>query len=300
MTPECVWPLAAELGEGPIWWRAAVWFTDIKGCKVHRFDPASGTGKSWDAPAPVGFLAPLKTGHFIAGARTGLMDFDPGTGAFTPLCVAEPGLPGNRLNDGAVDRKGRLWFGSMDDSEGVASGALYRLTEAGPRVMDGGIVITNGPAFSPDGRTLYHTDTLGKAIYAFDLAEDGTLSNKRLFVTIEDGAGWPDGPVVDNEGCLWTGLFGGWSARRYGPDGALADEVRFPVANVTKLAFGGDDGRTVYATTAWKGLTADQRAAQPLAGGLFRFRGDVPGQPQQAVTVIPRGTDRPGSRARDR
>jgi sugar lactone lactonase YvrE len=286
--PECVWPLAAELGEGPVWWRGAVWFTDIKGCKVHRFDPASGMGKSWEAPAPVGFLAPLENGHFIAGAGTGLMDFDPRTGAFSAPAAVESHLPGNRLNDGAVDGKGRLWFGSMDDGEGNASGALYRLAEAGPRVMDSGIVITNGPAFSPDGRTLYHTDTLGKAIHAFDLAEDGGLSNKRLFVTIEDGAGWPDGPVVDSEGFLWTGLFGGWAARRYAPDGTLAGEVRFPVANVTKLAFGGDDLETAYATTAWKGLDAAGRAAQPLAGGLFRFRVDVPGLPQQAVTVIPR------------
>lgn len=292
VTPECVWPLACELGEGPLWWGGALWFTDIKGFKIHRFDPVSGAGRSWNAPVPVGFLAPLENGRFIAGAGTGLLEFDPASGIFQTLCVVEPHLPANRLNDGAVDAKGHLWFGSMDDREADASGALYRLGEAGPLVMDFGIVITNGPAFSPDGRTLYHTDTLGKTIHVFDVADDGALSNKRLFVTIESGAGWPDGPAVDSQGCLWTGLFGGWAARRYAPDGQLMDEVRFPVANVTKLAFGGDDLRTVYATTAWKGLDADQRAAQPLAGGLFCFRADVPGQPQQAVKVIPRGTDR--------
>ncbi|MBN9588876.1 MAG: SMP-30/gluconolactonase/LRE family protein [Alphaproteobacteria bacterium] len=288
VSPECVWPLAAELGEGPLWWQDAVWFTDIKGCRVHRFDPKTGTGKSWHAPAPVGFLAPLESGHFIAGTKIGLMDFDPATGDFTPLCPVEPNLPGNRLNDGAVDAKGRLWFGSMDDAETGSSGALYRLAETGPKVMDAGIIITNGPAFSPDGRTLYHTDTLGKTIYAFDMADDGALSNKRLFVAIEDGAGWPDGPVVDSEGYLWTGLFGGWAVRRYAPDGSLVDEVRFAVANVTKLAFAGEDLKTVYATTAWKGLDTQTRTAQPLAGGLFRFRVDVPGMPQQAVKVIPR------------
>ncbi len=287
LPPECVWALGCELGEGPIWWRGRIWFTDIKGCRVHCFDPASGTGKSWDAPAPVGFLAPLENGHFIAGAKTGLMTFDPQSGTFSPPAAVEPHLPGNRLNDGAVDGAGRLWFGSMDDDEADASGALYRLTEAGPTVMDSDIVITNGPAFSPDGRTLYHTDTLGRTIHAFDLADDGTLSNRRLFVTIEDGAGWPDGPVVDSEGFVWTGLFGGWAARRYAPDGTLVDELRFPVANVTKLAFGGGDLKTVYATTAWKGLDQAQRAAQPLAGGLFRFHADVPGQPQQAAKIIP-------------
>jgi sugar lactone lactonase YvrE len=292
VTPECVWPLACELGEGPLWWGSALWFTDIKGFKIHRFDPVSGTGRSWNAPAPVGFLAPLENGRFIAGARTGLLEFDPASRIFQTLCVVEPHLPANRLNDGAVDAKGRLWFGSMDDSEADASGVLYQLTEVGPKTMDSGIVITNGPAFSPDGRTLYHTDTLGRTIHAFDAGDDGTLSNKRPFVTIESGAGWPDGPVVDSKGFVWTGLFGGWAARRYSPDGRLVDEVRFPVANVTKLAFGGDDLRTVYATTAWKGLDAAQRAAQPLAGGLFRFRADVPGMAQRPVKIIPRGMDR--------
>ncbi|MCP5411991.1 MAG: SMP-30/gluconolactonase/LRE family protein [Alphaproteobacteria bacterium] len=290
--PECVLPLAAELGEGPLWWQGALWFTDIKGLKVHRFVPQSGALKSWDAPAQAGFLAPLENGHFIAGAQSGLLDFDPASGAFDPVCAVEPDQPGNRLNDGAVDAKGRLWFGSMDDGEGAASGALYRLTQAGPQAMESGIVITNGPAFSPDGRTLYHTDTLGRTIFAYDLASDGSLSNKRLFAAIEDGAGWPDGLTVDSAGSVWTGLFGGWAVRRYVPDGTLAEEIRFPVANITKIAFGGDDLRTVYATTAAKGLDRAAREGQPLAGGLFAFLAEVPGLPQRAVTVTPAGFNR--------
>jgi len=195
----------------------------------------------------------------------------------------EPHKPGNRLNDACVDAEGHLWFGSMDDGEEVASGCLYRLTHDGSRAMDDGYVITNGPAFSPDGRTLYHTDTLERVIYAFDRDADGTISSKRIFALIEDGAGYPDGPTVDSEGCLWTGLFGGWSARRYSPTGEFLMEVRFPCANVTKIAFAGKDLRTVYATTAWKGLDAKARAEQPLAGGLFRFVVDVPGLPQHEV-----------------
>ena len=166
----------------------------------------------------------------------------------------------------------------MDDAESAASGMLYRFDRGSLAPMDSGYVITNGPAFSPDGRILYHTDTLERLIYAFDLREDGSLANKRIFVKIEEGAGYPDGPVVDREGCLWTGLFGGWSARRYSPQGRLLQIVRFPVANVTKLAFGGADFTTVYATTARKGLDAAALAAQPLAGGLFRFEASAPGQ----------------------
>lgn len=285
--PACVWPLAAVLGEGPLWWDGALWFTDIKRRKVHRFDPAGETA-SWDAPSEVGFLAPFRNQHFLAGAKAGLYDFDPVAGSFALIRTIEPDQPGNRLNDGAVDAKGRLWFGSMDDGERAATGKLYRLDAGGLAAMDSGTVITNGPAFSPDGLTLYHTDTLGKTIYAFDTGEDGALRNKRVFVKIEEGAGWPDGPVVDRQGCLWTGLFGGWAARRYAPDGALLETVSFPVANVTKLAFGGDDLTTVYATTASKGLDAAALKKQPLAGGLFRFTVDMPGLAQTPIGFAPR------------
>jgi D-xylonolactonase len=289
----CPWPLACELGEGPVWWRGALWFTDIKQKQVHRFDPHSGPqrskGQSWPAPSQVGFLAPLQDGHFIAGAKTGLLDFDSVTGTFRLIRTVEPLLPSNRLNDGAVDGRGRLWFGSMDDAERNPSGMLYRLDRDGLAAMDSGYVITNGPAFSPDGGTLYHTDTLQKRIYAFDLREDGSLANKRLFVTIEEGAGYPDGPVVDSEGCLWTGLFGGWAARRYAPDGRLLQSVAFPVANVTKLAFGGPDLTTVYATTARKGLDTNALAAQPQAGGLFCFQADTAGQKQTCASIAPDG-----------
>ena len=284
--PECVWPVQAVLGEGPLWWDGALWFTDIKSKKIHCYAP-DGAPRTWDAPSEVGFLAPFNNGHFLAGAKTGLHDFDPATGGFELIRVVEPDRPGNRLNDGAVDANGRLWFGSMDDGEADASGRLYCLSGNDLKVMDEGYIITNGPAFSPDRGTLYHTDTLQKLIYAFDVAADGALSNRRIFVRIEDGAGYPDGPVVDAQGCLWTGLFGGWSVRRYSPDGELLQTIRFPVANVTKIAFGGAQLKTIYATTARKGLDARALAEQPLAGGLFRFDADVAGLPPPSIARTP-------------
>ncbi len=283
--PECMWALGAELGEGPLW-RApedALWLVDIKKLQIHRFDLASGEKKSFDAPAQPGFLAPLPDGKLIVGLKTGLHTFDPANGSFTLRHVVEPDRPNNRLNDGAVDGTGHLWFGSMDDGERAETGRLYRLDGQGPQPKDDGYCITNGPAFSPDGKTLYHTDTLKKIIYAFDLRDDGTLSNKRIFAEIEDGAGYPDGPVVDSEGYLWSALFAGWAVRRYSPHGKLVASVKFPCANITKIAFGGPKLTTVYATTAGKGLHETARAAQPLAGGLFRFEVDVPGQPQHVV-----------------
>jgi len=281
-TPICIWPLAARLGEGPLWWQGAVWFTDIKQKRIHRFDPLTKVGKSWDAPAEPGFLAPVTDGTFIAGLKTGLHRFVPESGAFTLITEVEPDLPGNRLNDGAVDAQGRLWFGSMDDEEAAQCGSLYCFARGKLIKADPDYLITNGPTFSPDGRRLYHTDTLKKEIYVFDLADDGALSNKRLFAAIEDGAGYPDGPVADSEGCIWSGLFGGWGVRRYAPDRRWLQTVDLPVANVTKVAFGGDDLCDVYVTTAWKGLDDAARKAQPLAGGLFHFRSTVPGLKQNA------------------
>ena len=282
MRPTCIWPLAAKLGEGPLWWQGAVWFTDIKLKRIHRFDPVTGVGKAWEAPAEPGFLAPMTDGTFIAGLKTGLHRFVPESGAFTLMTAVEPQTPGNRLNDGAVDAAGRLWFGSMDDAETAQRGALYCFARGKLILADPDYLITNGPTFSPDGTRLYHTDTLKKEIYLFDVAQNGTLSNKRLFAAIADGAGYPDGPVADAEGCIWSGMFAGWGIRRYAPDGTLLQTVEMPVANVTKVAFGGEDLRDVYVTTAWKGLDATARKAQPLAGGLFHFRSPVPGLKQNA------------------
>ena len=121
---------------------------------------------------------------------------------------------------------------------------------------DPGYVVTNGPAESPDGRTLYHTDTLAGVIYAFDRAGDGSLTNKRVFARIEAGEGYPDGPIVDAEGCVWTGVFGGWGLQRYSPSGELLTTLRLPCSAVTKAAFGGDDLRTLYITTAHVALGA--------------------------------------------
>ena len=282
---ECVWSVEAVLGEGPVWSAAekAVWFVDIKAPAIHRFDPATGARLSWSAPARVGFLLPTIRG-WMAGLKTGLHSFNPETGNFTLLHVVEPHAPNNRLNDGFVDSEGFLWFGSMDDNEEEPSGALYQLNDTGCIRRDPGYVVTNGPAESPDGRVLYHTDTLAGMIYAFDRTRTGSLSNKRIFARFTPGSGYPDGPIVDAEGCLWTGVFGGWGLQRYSPQGELLQTIPLPCSAVTKAAFAGDDLKTLYITTAHVALDAEQRRQQPLAGGLFRARVDVPGLPQGIVS----------------
>ena len=285
-TPTPLWEVGATLGEGVLWDapNQQVWFVDIKGRRLHRC-AADGSGRrSWDAPGQVSFVVRASDGGLVVSLEDGLYRFVESTGEFIPFAKVEADVPGNRFNDGHVDAQGRLWFGSMDDAEEQATGVLYRFDGKHIVRMDDGYIITNGPAVSPDGRTLYHTDTLDKRVYAFDLAEDGSLSNKRLFAEITDG-GWPDGMAVDADGHVWIAVFRGWRIERRDPQGRKVGEVRFPCSNITKLAFAGDDLRTVYATSARKGLSAEELAQQPLAGALFTFRAETAGLPHHVLRL---------------
>jgi D-xylonolactonase len=177
--PECIWPLAATLGEGPVWHAEdnALYFVDIKQRAIHRCEEDGSRRQSWTVPEEVGFALPIHGGGFVCGLPGRLMRFSFDSGELTPLLELEADLPGNRLNDGYVDRHGCLWFGSMDNAEMAPSGSLYRLCEdQALERKDSGYVITNGPCVSPDGRTFYHTDTLEKTVYAFD---------------VDDQAPWP-------------------------------------------------------------------------------------------------------------
>jgi D-xylonolactonase len=285
--PVCIWPAGAELGEGPLWHASSrsVYFVDIRARKVHRCAEDGSQRRSWDAPGQPGFIVPVAEGGFACALDDGLYRFSETTGQFSALRSVEADLTSNRFNDGFVDAQGCLWFGSMDAGETQPTGSLYRIDRYGNLTSaDSGYIITNGPAISPDGKTLYHTDTLEKTVFAFDILPDGTLGGKRRFVTIM-GSGYPDGMAVDADGNVWIALFGGWRIERYSPEGKRIGNIGFPCSNITKLAFGGDDLRTAYVTTAWKGLSDVQRAAEPLAGGLFTFRSDTPGLAQHEFSI---------------
>ncbi|MGG1945491.1 SMP-30/gluconolactonase/LRE family protein [Trinickia sp. NRRL B-1857] len=286
ISPECIWPLGAELGEGPVWSKTekAVYFVDIKRKQVHRYIAATHETMTWPAPSEPGFIIPASDDTFVCGLRKGLYRFDARVGTFDKLMEVERERTTNRLNDGFCDPRGYLWFGTMDDEEQAPTGALYRVNDAGTlERRDDGYDIANGPAMSPDGRTLYHTDTRGQTIYASDVDDEGKLSNKRVFVKLQ-GSAYPDGMAIDAEGCVWVALFNGGCIERYSREGKQIDTVAFPCSNITKLVFGGDDLRTAYVTTAMKGLSPVKRERETLAGGLFMFRTPVPGLPQNVVT----------------
>lgn len=276
-----VWTGGAALGEGPVWDAAsgALWFVDIKAPSVHRLDPASGDVASWPAPAQVGWVFPTGEGTMIAGLQTGLARFDPADGSFAHLADVEPERPGNRLNDATVGADGSVWFGSMDDGHEQPTGRFFRFDGASvtPLAIEP-VPITNGPALSPDGTTLYHVDTVGGVIRASPVADGRVTGEPRAFVRIDPAVGHPDGVSTDSAGNVWVAIWGGWCARLYAPDATLLREVRLPCAQVTKVALGGPDLRTAYVTTAQIGLDAAALADQPEAGHLFAFDVEVSGR----------------------
>lgn len=280
----CIWDAGAALGEGPVWVARehALYWVDIKGGQIHSLSPATGARSSWSTPQQPGSLAPAVDGGFIGAFRNGFAKISLGEAEIVLEAIADPeeDRPGNRFNDGKVDGKGRFWAGTMDDHEKDPSGVLYRLDpDLSWRSLDDGYVVTNGPAFSPDGRTLYHTDTFAGLIHAFDLADNGSLGNKRPFVRIPTDRGYPDGMTVDADGCLWVAHWGGWGLSRFDPEGKLCGQIDLPVAQVTSCAFGGSDLTQLFITTAAIGLDAQARRRQPLAGGLFICEPGVAGLP---------------------
>jgi sugar lactone lactonase YvrE len=267
----CVADVHAVLGEGPVWVarESALYWVDIKGRKIFRIDE-DGALQQWDTPFRVGSLAPRARGGFIAGTDEGFAHIDVEAGRFEILHNPEAHLPDNRFNDGKVDRRGRFWAGTMDDTEQEAKGSLYRL-RAGVEstAVDRDYKVTNGPAFSPAGDIMYHNDSARQVTYAFDVDADGELSNKRVFLQFTESDGYPDGMAVDAEGCLWIAFWDGWCVRRFSPAGECVATVRVPVARPTSCAFGGRALDRLYISSASIGLDAEALASQPQAGGLF-------------------------------
>lgn len=272
-----------RLGEGPIWnsREGALYWVDIEHNAFHRLVTATGKHDTFRADLPVCTLAFREAGGLVIATRDGFAFWDLETGELQPISDPEAGKEGtHRFNDGAVDRQGRFWAGTMSPPD--ATSALYRLDpDLSVHEMETGLTISNGIGWSPDNRTMYFTDTPPKIIYAYDFDPiTGEIENRRPFVYTPEEDGAPDGLAVDSEGFVWSARWGGWKITRYDPDGKVESEVRLPVAQVSSCAFGGPALTELYITTAWSGLRAEARRAQPMAGDLFRLQTDVRGLPE--------------------
>jgi xylono-1,5-lactonase len=274
----CLADVGANLGEGPCWVvrEQAIYWVDINRPTIFRWNEREGVRKI-PIDKPICSIAPKASGGFIGADHDGLIAIDADfniTSIFKPVA----NVPTNRFNDGKVDRAGRFWAGTMDHRERASSGSLYRLdVDSKCSRIDTGYRVTNGPAFSPDGMTLYHTDSAIQRVYAFALDRNGEATGRRVFLQFQHVDGYPDGMTVDSEGCLWIAFWDGWCIRRFSPEGELLLEIAVPVQRPTSVAFGGADMATLFITSAARDLTSEDLRDQPTAGGLFAHRPGIIG-----------------------
>jgi sugar lactone lactonase YvrE len=286
------------LGESPLWHRhqQVLWWCDIPGHRLHRWEPSNSRHRVWTFETDVACCAAIEgSDDLLLGMRDGLWRFHPATGERTLLAAAPYDTARERFNDGKADPQGRFWVGTIYEPRDPPLAALYCLADGQLTRRADGIVTSNGLAVSPDQRTMYWTDTKAHTIYAWDFdAATGTIAGRRDFATFApkqagqglDGyGGRPDGAAVDVEGAYWVAMFEGRQVLRLSPQGEVLQALRLPAQCPTMVAFGDEDLRTLYITTARHGRSAEELQALPLSGCVLRVRVDVAGEPIAAVRL---------------
>ncbi|MCG2582917.1 SMP-30/gluconolactonase/LRE family protein [Massilia sp. TS11] len=287
---QVAWHEAMSVGESPLWHHgeSSLYWVDINQCLVHRLHPASGQHASWRMDSEPSSLAIDGGGGLLVATRQGIVHLDPASDARRLLYPALYDTATTRFNDGKVDPAGRYWIGTIYEPRTSPAAEMFCLDKGELRkVWSGGMTNSNGLAFAPDGRTMYHADTASHRIdcYDFDVAS-GRVGKARAFQLFSadkhDPAygGRPDGATIDSEGCYWVAMFEGARVLRFAPDGKLLREILLPVRCPTMLAFGGDDLRTLYITSASHGRPATETASYPLNGRLLSIRVEVAGRPE--------------------
>jgi L-arabinonolactonase len=274
MRIEVVIDVKTILGEGPLWdvEEQRLYFIDSFGCNVFRCTHDGREVRAWDVPSKIGSMALRRKGGAVVSLEDGFYALDFKTGDVDLIVDPEPGKDGNRINDGKVDKRGRFVAGSMDKVEDGPNGALYRLDpDLSLHTLDTGIVVSNGPCWSPDGSIFYFADTWSGEIWAYDYdLETGNVSNRRTFVKIKSTTGGAaDGSTVDAEGCLWNAQVYDGKVIRYAPDGTIDRVIEMPVKKVTSCMFGGPNLDILYITSMAKPPLPRFPGDGVLRGSLF-------------------------------
>jgi sugar lactone lactonase YvrE len=281
---ECVLDVKASLGEGPVWSvdEQVLYWVDINAPALNRFDPATGINAAWPMPQSIGSFVLRASGGFVAAMRDGfwLVSRD---GRPLRRIVGAPYDPAHhRFNDGRADPQGRFWAGSMNEKRDANTACLYRLDpNLELAAMIPGVMISNGLAWSPDARTMYHSDTPARTVWAWDFdAATGAIANRRVFARFDGDKDRPDGAAVDREGCYWSAFYGAGKVVRLSPAGERLAEYPLAAMAPTMCAFGGPDLKTLFVTSARQRRDAEELERLPQSGGIFAMRVDVPGLPE--------------------
>jgi sugar lactone lactonase YvrE len=270
-----------------------LYWCDIPAGQLHRWDPRHQVHDHWSLGTDTACCAPVADGSLLLALRTGIVHFNPADGTVTPLVHAPYDTAVERFNDGKVDPMGRFWVGTIYEPRQPPLARVHRLSMGrGParlETMAEGVTVSNGLAFSPDGRTVYRSDTTSHRIWRAELsAPNGEIGSWDLMAAFQprregqalaDYGGRPDGAAVDREGCYWAAMFEGQRLVRLSPKGELLQSVDLPVRCPTMPCFGGDDLRTLYVTTGRDMRPEDELQAQPWAGCVLQARVEVPGMP---------------------
>lgn len=255
------------LGEGPLWSadEDALYWVDILGRRINRLTLASGRIDEWAMPEMVGWVIERADAPgLLAGLESGVkaVTFDPLS--IRPFVNLSGEPAGNRLNDAKADAAGRLWVGTMPIAQDRPAGAFYRI-DADRTVsrVDDGYTVANGPAISPDGRWMFHTDSAAGHVYRFALHDDGSLGPREIFITFVPEWGSPDGMTFDADGGLWIAHWGGSRISRFDPAGKVERAIALPASQITSMAFAGADLDRLFVTSASDGVDEE------LAGALF-------------------------------
>ena len=279
ITIEPVGTILSQWGEGPIWWHGALYFVDIEGHQIHRYNPADGSEKSWDAGQRVGTVVPRESGGVVAAGDHGLFFLDEEPGALTPIADPEPDKPDNRFNDGKCSPDGRFFAGTISLAKKNGDARLYRLDpDLTLHEAFGPVTNSNGIVWSADGKTVFYIDTPRKEVLAFDY-DDGHLRNMRGVISTGHIEASPDGMAIDAEGNLWVAFCHGACVACFDPvSGKELRRVELPCLETTACAFGGPDLADLYVTTG-----VHKSVEEEHAGRLFVVRGlGVKGAPANA------------------
>ena len=281
-----LWKGPDKLGESPLWdHRTGRFFwVDIENPHIHCLQPDTGNISSMMLPEMVGSIGLYGATSLIAAIGQGFQTVDFDRQLLEPLGPGDVEPASCLMNDGKADRQGRFLAGAKDLAESNPLASAWSFSSGQVKKALEGFTVFNGPAFSPDGKIVYFTDSPGRVIFEAEYdSENGAIGEKQVFAALEEGTGYPDGMTVDSEGCLWNAHWDGWRLTRYLPDGSIDRIVEIPVRRPTSLAFGGEDLKTIYVTSASTRLTDEELAENPEAGSLYSFKSEVPGLPEAIV-----------------